>query len=161
MENWYLTYTKPKCEDAVATRLTGAGFMVLNPKVRERKYTRGKVVDALSPLFPCYVFVRFEKYRDFRLVRYTRGVKRVLSGEDGPAEIPVHVIDSITARMEDGCVRIRCAFTPGQAVIVKGGPFDGFTAIFEKEMSGMERVSVLLKAINVRLVMDRSMISSC
>lgn len=161
MENWFLTYTKPKCEDMVATRLSGAGFAVLNPKVRERKFSRGKVMEAVSPLFPSYVFVRFEKFRDYHLIRYTRGIKWVLAGEDGPAEISEGIIESITSRIEDGFVSIRPTFTPGQNVLVKGGPFEGFAAVFEREMSGMERVSVLLKAINVRLVIDRSMIAGC
>lgn len=161
MENWFLIYTKPKCEDAVSGKLSGAGFTVLNPKIRERKYARGKVVDAVSPLFPSYVFVRFEKYRDYHLIRYTRGVKWVLSSEDGPAEIPDKVVDSIVSRIEDGYVVIRSSFTHGQTVIIKGGPFEGFTAVFEKEMSGMERVCLLLKAINVRLVIDKSMVASC
>lgn len=161
MENWYLIYTKPRCEDMVAQKLGTAGFTVLNPKIKERKYTRGKVVEAVSPLFPSYLFARFEKFRDYHLIRYTRGIKWVLRGEEGPAEIPESVIESITSRIESGFVSIRTAFAPGQSVIIKGGPFDGFAAIFEREMSGVERVSILLKAINVRVVMDRSMISAC
>jgi len=161
MENWFLLYTKPRCEETVADKLTGAGFSVLNPLVRERKYSRGKVVEAVSPLFPNYVFAKFEKYRDYRLVRYTRGVKCVLSSEEGPAEIPEKVVDSIASRMENGFVRVQSSFTQGQTVIIKGGPFEGFTAVFEKQMSGMERVCLLLKAINVRLVIDRSMVSGC
>ncbi|CAG1066046.1 Transcription antitermination protein RfaH [uncultured bacterium] len=161
MENWYLIYTKPKCEDMVEGKLIGAGFTVLNAKVRERKFLRGKVMDAVSPLFPSYVFAKFEKFRDYHLIRYTRGVKWVLSSEEGPSEIPDRVVDSIVERIEDGFVKIRSSFTQGQNVIIKGGPFEGFTAVFEKEMSGMERVCLLLKAINVRLVIDRSMIAGC
>jgi len=161
MENWFLIYTKPKCEDTVAGKLDGAGFTVLNPKVKERKYARGKVVEAVSPLFPSYVFAKFEKFRDYHLVRYTRGVKWVLRSDEGPAEIPDKVVDAIIERIENGFVTIRSSFTQGQTVIIKGGPFEGFTAVFEKEMSGMERVCLLLKAINVRLVIDRSMISRC
>jgi transcriptional antiterminator RfaH len=161
MGNWYLIYTKPKCEDMVEGKLTGAGFTVLNPKVRERKYSRGRIIDAVSPLFPSYVFAKFQKYRDYHLIRYTRGVKWVLSSEEGPAEIPDRVVDSIVERIEDGFVKIRSSFNIGQDVVIKGGPFEGFTAVFEKEMSGMERVCLLLKAINVRLVIDRSMVAGC
>jgi len=161
MENWFLIYTKPTCEDAVESKLGGAGFTVLNPKVKERKYSRGKVVECVSPLFPSYVFAKFEKFRDYHLIRYTRGVKWVLRSEDGPAEIPDNVVNAIIERIEHGFVTIRKSFTQGQTVVIKGGPFEGFTAVFEKEMSGMERVCLLLKAINVRLVIDRSMISHC
>lgn len=161
MENWFLIYTKPKCEDTVESKLEGAGFTVLNPKVKERKYSRGKVVEVVSPLFPSYVFAKFDKFRDYHLIRYTRGVKWVLRSEEGPSEIPDKVVNAIIERTENGVVTIRSSYTQGQTVIIKGGPFEGFTAVFEKEMSGMERVCLLLKAINVRLVIDRSMISSC
>lgn len=161
MENWFLIYTKPKCEDTVESKLCGAGFTVLNPRVKERKYSRGKVVEVVSPLFPSYVFAKFDKFRDYHLIRYTRGVKWVLRSEEGPAEIPDKVVNTIIERIEDGFVTIRSSFNQGQTVIIKGGPFDGFTAVFEKEMSGMERVCLLLKAINVRLVIDRSMIAHC
>lgn len=161
MENWFLIYTKPKCEDTVESKLRGAGFTVLSPKVKERKYSRGKVVECVCPLFPSYVFAKFDKYRDYHLIRYTRGVKWVLRSEEGPAEIPDTVVNTIIERIEDGFVTIRKSFTQGQTVIIKGGPFEGFTAVFEKEMSGMERVCLLLKTINVRLVIDKSMVSSC
>lgn len=161
MQSWFLIYTKPRCEDNVETLLSGAGFEVLNPKIRERKLVRRKAADVVSPLFPCYVFARFDKIRDYHLVRYTRGVKWVLRNEDGPAEVQDPVVESILSRMENGVVLLRSAFTPGQEVLVMGGPFEGFGAIFEREMSGMERVSILLKTINVRLVIDRCMVAPC
>ncbi|HEY4707586.1 MAG TPA: transcription termination/antitermination NusG family protein [Thermodesulfobacteriota bacterium] len=156
-----MIYTKPRCEENVETMLSGAGFAVLNPKIRERKLVRGKAADVVSPMFPCYVFARFDKIRDYHLVRYTRGVKWVLRNEDGPAEVQDPVVESILSRMENGVVLLRSAFTPGQEVLVKGGPFEGFGAIFEREMSGMERVSILLKTINMRLVIDRCMVAPC
>jgi len=161
MQSWYLIYTKPKCEDNVEVLLTGAGFEVLNPKIQERKFTRRKAAEVISPLFPCYVFARFDKIRDYHLVRYTRGIKWVLRNENGPAEVQDSVVDSIYSRLENGVVLVRNTFMPGQEVLVKGGPFEGFGAIFEREMSGMERVSILIKTINVRLVIDRCMVTSC
>lgn len=158
---WYLIYTKPRCEDNVETMLTSAGFEVLNPKISERKYLRRRPAVVVSPLFPCYVFARFDKLRDYHMVKYTRGVKRVLCSDDGPAEISDGVVETIVSRMENGVITIKSPFNPGQAVFIRRGPFEGFTAIFEHEMSGMERVSILLKTINMRLVIDRCMISPC
>lgn len=161
MENWFLAYTKPKYEDMVATRLEGAGFSVLNPKLKERKLYRRKVTDVISPLFPCYLFVKFDSFRDYHLIRYTRGIKRLLSGDNGPAVVPQGIIDSIVSKMECGFIPLKQTFVPGEDVIVRSGPFEGFNAIFEKEMKGAERVSVLLRAINVRLVIDGCLIARC
>ncbi len=160
MKEWYLAYTKPKSEDNVAYRLTGAGFDVLNPKIKERRYCRRKMTDSISALFPCYLFVKFDSSTDYHLIRYTRGIKRVLMNDNGPAAVPQEIIDSITKRLTDGCVTIRPSFTPGQTVVIKGGPFEGLDAVFEKEMKSIERVSVLLRAINVRVVVDGRMLAN-
>lgn len=161
MKEWFLAYTKPRNEDNVSRRLTGAGFYVLNPKIKERKYYRRKITDIVSPLFPCYVFVEFDKYMDYHLISFTRGIKRVLGNDNGPAVVSREIIDSINGRITDGFVTVKQSFTPGEQVVIKGGPFEGLNAVFEKEMKGVERVSVLLKAMNVRMVVDGRMLSRC
>lgn len=153
-ENWFLAYTKPRSEDHVAYRLIDAGFEILNPKINERKYYRRKITDVITPLFPSYLFVKFDRIRDYHLIKYTRGIKCVLRNDDGPAPVPEPVIASIMNRMEHGVVSIKTHFTPGQTVRVKGGPFEGLEAVFEREMNGIERVSILFKAINIRIVVD-------
>lgn len=158
MRNWFLAYTKPKHEDMVSDRLSDAGFQTLNAKISERRFVRGRVSTVTSPLFPCYLFVSFDKLRDYHLIRYTRGIKRVLGNDGGPAEVDERIIDSITARMEGGVISIKPDFRPGEEVTILGGPFEGLTAIFEKELNGMERVSVLLKAMNIRMIVDGSLL---
>lgn len=161
MTSWFLAYTKQKCEDNVSFRLAEAGFDILNPKVKERRLLKRKVSDVTSPLFPCYVFVKFDKMRDYHLIRYTRGIKWVLRNDAGPAEVDEKIVDSIICRMENGVITLKSILRPGDAVTIKGGPFEGFDAVFESEMNGAERVSILLKAINLRIIVDRGMVSSC
>ena len=50
--NWYVIYTKPKCEDSTALQLRNAGIETLNPKIRTKKYIRGKYITVIEPLFP-------------------------------------------------------------------------------------------------------------
>src|SRR3990172_3100445 len=146
MSDWYLIYTKPKNEDSVCCKFANCGFDVFNPKMKERKYIRRKIQQVISPLFPCYIFVKFDLLKDYRLVKYTRGVKRVVGTGDSPIRVPLEVVDSIRVRMEEG-------------VVIKEGPFQGFEAIFEKEMKGAERVSILLKAIDARVIVNGAAIS--
>lgn len=161
MDNWYIIYTKPKNEDGVSKKFVDKGFDVLNPKYNERKCVRGKLQEVASHFFPCYIFVRFNLLKDYRLVKYTRGVKRVVGGNT-PAAVPDEIIGSIRDRMEDGLVSIRSrGFDEGEEVFIKGGPFEGLNAIFEKEISGSERVSILLKAINARVVVDSAFLERC
>lgn len=158
MKSWFLVYTKPKHEEMVSGRLSDAGFQTLNAKISERKFSRGRISEVTSPLFPCYLFVNFDKLRHYHLIRYTRGIKRVLGNDSGPAEVDERIIESITARMDNGVISVKPVFRPGEEVTILAGPFEGLSAVFEKELNGMERVSVLLKAMNIRMVVDGSLL---
>lgn len=157
--NWFLLYTKPRHEDQVVHRLSDAGFQTLNPKLKEKKYYRRKLTEIVSPLFPAYVFARFDKLRDYHLIKFTRGVKWVLMNDNGPAEVGDDIVSSIVDRMNGGVITISKSFSNGDIVSIEGGPFEGITAVFERELNGIERVSVLLKAINVRVVIDGRMLT--
>ncbi|MBI2413917.1 MAG: hypothetical protein HYV24_12005 [Deltaproteobacteria bacterium] len=157
---WYLVYTKPRNEDALEKKFLDAGLEVLNPKVKERKYVRRRVTEAVSPLFPCYVFVKFDVFRNYRFVKYARGVKKLVGFENCPTPVSDGIISSIEERTEGGFVAIRKdMFRAGDAVHIKAGPLSGFDAIFEREVKDTERVSILLKAVNARVVVDQALLS--
>ena len=159
MDNWYLVYTKPKNEDMVSHKFIDAGFQVLNPKLKERKVYRRKLQDIVSPLFPCYVFVKFDSSRDYHLVKYSRGVKNIVGPPGKPSRVPDEIIASISGSMQEGVVTIKPQeFKHGEEIIIKAGPFEGFNAIFDKEMKGNDRVTILLGAINARTIVDRALI---
>jgi transcription elongation factor/antiterminator RfaH len=155
MLNWYLIYTKPKKEDIVSHKLILAGFSVLNSKIKERKCYRKRVREVISSLFPCYIFVKFDNPRDLRFIKYTRGVKRIVGTDNTPTIVSQQIINSINRRMEEGIITIGPPdFKSGEEVVIKDGPFQGFEAVFERKFKGSERVSILLKAINARFVVD-------
>lgn len=159
MLNWFLIYTKPRCEDSVSGKFVENGFEVLNPKIEERRYIRRKLQDVVSSLFPCYIFVRFDNPNDYRLIKYTRGVKSVVGPESIPSAVPEDIISKIRERMDGGLIRIQPgSFIHGEDVSIQAGPFEGLEAVFEKELKGSERVSILLKAVNARVVVDASIL---
>ena len=157
---WHLVYTKPKNEDLVASKLQSAGFEILNSKLRERRYVRRKLQNVVSSLFPCYIFAKFCNSYDYRLVNYTRGVRSIVGNGRSPAVVPDEIISAIRAREEQGVVTVRPQkFQPGEEVLIKGGPFQDVEAIFQMELKGMERVSILIKSINARMVLDGSVLT--
>src|SRR3989338_6903718 len=159
MMNWYLIYTKPRSEDDITKKITNRGLEVFNTKLKERRFIRRKLQDVVSPLFPCYVFARFDNLTDYTLIKYTRGVKKVVGIDNAPTIVSEEIITSIRNRIENGVVAVKPQFHPGEGVLVKAGPFEGLDAIFEKELKGLERVSILLKTINARLVVDSAILS--
>jgi len=160
MHSWFLIYSKPRNEDIVSQKLCDAGFEVLNPKLKERKYVRRKLQDVVSPLFPCYIFVKFDFPGDFRTIKYTRGVRSIVGSGNVPSTVPNEIVDSITNNMEDGLIkRNQPELKKGEKVIIKEGPFEGFEAVFEKNLKGTERVTVLLNAINARVIVDGALLA--
>ena len=159
MFNWFLIYTKPRCEESVSGKFVENGFEVLNPRIAERRFIRRKLQDVVSSLFPCYIFVRFDCPRDYRLIKYTRGVKSIVGPENIPSAVPEDIIAQIRERMAGGVIHIQPgSFTSGEDVSIQAGPLEGLEAVFEKELKGSERVSILLKAVNARVVVDASIL---
>lgn len=158
---WYLLYTKARHEDQVASRLSQAGYEVLNPKLQERRFYRGKPQNVVSPLFPRYLFVRLDYGRDFRNAKYTRGVVHIVGTSQAPTVVDETIIETIRSRLlEDGhAILPPPDLRPGDEVEIHGGPFAGLSGVFVKPMKGVERVSVLLRAIHARVEVDVAYLS--
>ncbi len=155
---WYAIYTKPRNEDIIAYRLKGIGIDVLNPKLKSKKYQRNKLSEVIEPLFPCYLFAHFDsKY--FHMISYTRGVKYIV-GKSNPIVVPDEIADTLKEQMEEGNVIVikPQRLEKGNRVLIKEGPFKDFYGIFERETRGLERVMILLEAINCRLEIDSCLV---
>lgn len=143
MKRWYVINTKPKKESQVQKLFEEGGFTVYCPK-----YVREKSV---TPFFPGYAFLRFEFPEDYRLVKYTRGVKRVVGNDAGPTPIPEAVVDGIKARERDGLIvfeRYGQEPSVGDEIEVVEGPLKGLKGIFRKEVGDHERVMILLNYVS-------------
>ena len=112
---------------------------------------RRRLKVTLSPLFPCYLFARFDLRRDYFTVKYTAGVHGLVSAGREPLAVPAAIVEDLRQRGSDGAVELpRKAFGRGERVKVVGGPFRGFDAIFERYLSSSERVAILLEAIQAQ-----------
>lgn len=150
--NWYAIYTKPKQEDAVAAQLQARAIEVLNPKSRFKDYRGGRLTEINEPLFPCYVFAKFEWNNSLRLVNYTKGVKYVV-GKNNPIAVPTTIITTIKENLqEDNVVLVKPDhLEKGDRIVIRAGAFKDFYGIFERATKGFERVVILLDALCYRL----------
>jgi transcription antitermination factor NusG len=143
MKNWFVLNTKPKKEFHVEKIFTEAGFEIYNPKYRQD--------DRVKPFFSGYEFIQFEYPSDYRLVRYTRGVKKVVGNRDGPIPIPEGVIDQIKGREENGLIELlKYGEEPavGDEIEVVEGPLKGLRGVFKRELTERERVLILLNYVS-------------
>ena len=148
---WYVVFTKTNEEDRAEQNLAAWGLDVFNPRVRkqQRNEFSGKVISFSRPLFPRYVFVRFDAETLLHKVSNTRGVQRVLSIDYAPISVDDEIVAFIQSRVsEDGFVKLDEPFQRGDEVQIKDGSLKGINGVFDRTMKDKSRVMILLNSIN-------------
>jgi transcriptional antiterminator RfaH len=147
---WFVVRSKPGDEARVVNNLSNQGLETLLPLIEEGRFTGGKWVKRIRPLFPNYLFARFSLGSHFAKVRWTRGVQKVLGTREGPVPISEGVVRIIRERMgEDRLVKLEDDLEEGSRVKVTEGPFKDLLGVFQKKMSDKGRVRILLDLVGV------------
>ncbi len=153
--NWYVIQTKPKKEGEAASYLSLNGIEVFNPLMETFRLRNGRMNKELHPLFPSYIFGKFDIDLNYNLVRWARGVKKILGF--GGEFIPVseEVVELIKKRTDgNGVVKRNSHFKPNDLVRFKSGPLKDLLGIFERWVSDSERVRILLNLIGYQPIVE-------
>ena len=147
---WYAVSTKPHQEKQAEAHIKQWGIECLLPLLKVSKIIRRTRKTVIAPLFPGYLFARFDLDRHYRAVSYATGVRKVVEFGSGPVELDTAMIDAIKERLIDGYVTPHQeSFKAGQVVQIKGGPLAGLEAVFMREMTDRNRVLVLLNTLGL------------
>jgi len=148
MNLWYVIQTKPGKERDASAYLSDKGLETLSPLMETFSMRNGKITKENKPLFPGYMFGKFALDSNYSLVRWARGVKKVLSFGGYPVPISGSVVELIRAKTDTaGVVRTTHSFTPNDVIRVKAGPLKDLLGIFERWMPDQERVRILLSLV--------------
>ncbi len=146
--NWYLIQTKRGKERCVHDQLGAIVPQVFLPMLRARLLRRGRGEWGALPLFPSYLFAKFNLHERYFDVKYLPGVADVVSAGHEPIPVPPMVVDEIKRRGVEGMVEAKeDALKKDDYVRVIEGPFRGFEAIFERYVSSAQRVAILLSTV--------------
>jgi transcriptional antiterminator RfaH len=148
---WYLVQTHPRQEERAESNLKSFGIQTLVPmfKDRRRNFYTGKVTLQAKPLFPSYIFAKFIANDQYQKVRYTRGIRRLVSFGSSPTAVDEEIIAMIQSRIsEDGFVRLDEYLKPGDKVVIKDGPLRTLAGVFEQVMNSADRIRVLLLTVS-------------
>jgi transcriptional antiterminator RfaH len=159
---WYLVRTKQYKERWVQENLGPIVDDSFLPIARTQINRWGRRIETLAPLFPSYLFVRFDLLKGFYKVQRTLGVIGLVCTGMEPAEVDPAIIAEIRSRSNNGVVEIKGRdLRPGESVFITGGPLCGLEAVFESYMSGTERVAVLLASVraHVRVVLPAAQVA--
>ena len=145
---WYVIQTKPKKEKEAESYLAPKGVEIFSPLLETFSFMNGRMQETVKPLFPNYIFGKFDLEQNYPLVRWGRGVKTVLGFGGYPVPVAEEVIETIRRRTgTDGIVRRRNRFEANDVVRVTAGPMKELLGIFERYISDGERVRILLNLI--------------
>ena len=150
MINWYAAYCRYGSESHAEERLNWQGFETYLPMFKKKFIGVKRAYYEPRPLFPTYVFVRFDIDRNgWRDILSTGGVRGLVANGHGelPVALPERAIIQLKAREHGGYVTFedRPKFHNGQWVRVIDGLFVGKLAKIDL-LSESERIQILLDA---------------
>lgn len=145
---WYVIQTKPTLEATVAQHLVNARFETFLPRIRAMVRGSKRPVSRVKSLFPSYLFAHLD-LRDpnlYRMIKYTRGVRKILGDGIVPVPVPDEMIEIIRGRIGvDGVIEQKLTMKKGDTVRIRGGLFRDLIGILDKPVSAAGRVRVLLQ----------------
>lgn len=153
---WYAVQTRPKHEKAVSAALKGKGYEQFLPLYQRWHRSSGRLESALLPLFPGYVFCRFDQFHRLPIL-ITPGVFSVVSRGRVPEAIPEEEIAGIRTSCSSGLPVSPWPYLErGEVVRVELGPLRGLEGIFLCE-KGSNRlvISIDLLKRSVAVEVDR------
>lgn len=127
------------------------GVDVYLPLFEKKQKKNKKKVEVVAPLFPGYLFVKFEFRKFYQKVRYTRGVKTILGNKECLWVIDEEKIKDIKNREENGLVKLKLTreeISPGDRIIIDEGDFDGWEGIFYEDLPDEKRAIIMLTNVN-------------
>ena len=149
MEKWYAVMAKPRQEQTSTSFLEQAGIETYYPEVNECFSLKGRRCVRRTGLFPGYFFARFDYDKQYRTVSYCRGVRKIVTFGQAPAEVEPDLLDDIRRRLsQQDMIPIISRLTHGEVVRISHGPLAGVEGVFDSCLSGKERVVVLLRALS-------------
>ena len=151
ISQWYVVHTKSRQEERVNSNLRAWGVETLHPKVRKRRYNQftGAPLHITQPLFPRYIFAKFNAAKQLSKIWFTRGVHDVVCFGGNPISVDDDIIQILKSRIdESGFVNTGDELKRGDKVVIKAGPMRNFIGIFERELKASERIVILLTSIN-------------
>jgi len=154
---WYALAVKPRHDKAVSRTLDSKGYETLVPLYRKRHKYAARVKESELPLFPGYVFCRFDPLCRLPILA-TPGVLQILG--IGRVPMPVDEVEMASLQM---ALRLQLSARPvpflqtGQRVRITEGSLAGIAGVIMSQKPCLRLVlSVTLLSRSVLLEIDHA-----
>jgi transcription antitermination factor NusG len=127
--SWYALHIKSNFERVAATILEGKNLEVYLPTYRRRRRWSDRTKEIDCPLFPGYVFCRFDVNSRLPILT-TSGVLSIVGNGRTPAPIAEPEIEAVQAVTKSGRISMPWPFLrTGQRVVIRKGALAGLEGI--------------------------------
>lgn len=150
---WYVAETNVRGEAQAQRNLEQQGFTSFCPRFRKQRRHARRVDHLMTPVFPGYLFVRFDRQRDsWHAINGTLGVRRLVGGSASrPQPMPEQAMAALLERCRGDLIDgLFAELAPGQPVRLISGPFANALAEVER-LDSRGRVHVLLDMLGGKL----------
>ncbi len=146
---WYLLQCKPLQQARAEQNLQQQGFHFFAPLHRVQKLRRGKVQVQDEALFPGYVFIQLHEQSNWRSLRATKGVSRLVAFGERPLAVPDALIAALQQRLAEHGDTPQALYKKGDRVLITEGCFRHIEAIVQA-VTPEQRIVVLLNILNTQ-----------
>jgi transcription antitermination factor NusG len=153
---WFGLRTKSNHEKIAATVLSGKGYEQYLPTYKARRRWSDRDVITDRPLFPGYVFCRFDPKARLPILT-TPGVVSVIGFGSEPAPIDESEIEAVQAVLRSGLGAEPCPFLrEGQKIRIRSGALMGVEGILTKKKNEWRMiVSIEMLQRSIAVEIDR------
>jgi transcription antitermination factor NusG len=128
---WYALHVRTRYEKTVSTVLRNKGFEEFLPLYQSRRQWTQRIAEIDLPLFPGYVFCRFEPAERRVPIVTTPGVIGIVGFGGKPVALDDGEIEAIHRVLKTGVAAEPWKYTPsGQRVRIQHGALAGLEGIF-------------------------------
>jgi transcription antitermination factor NusG len=153
---WYALRVKPRFEKMVSCGLRGKGYDEFLPLSHSQRKHNGRTRTVDLPLFPGYLFCRFDAKKRLPIMT-SPGVLYVVTQGDKLAPVRDEDIASVRIALESGLPVASHQYLPGNRVRVLAGPLTGVEGVVTR-VTGKCRVVIsvemLMQSVSVDIAAD-------
>ena len=127
---WYALRVQSNFESLVSTSLRGKGYEEFLPKYRSRRRWSDRIKELDLPLFPGYLFCRFDVHDRLLPILTTPGVICIVGAGRTPIPVSDGEITAVQAVIRSGLPVLPWpCLTVGSRVLIERGPLAGIEGI--------------------------------
>lgn len=152
--SWYAIQVRPKFERIVSQGLSGKGYEEYLPLYRSQRRWSDRIKELELPLFPHYLFCRFDIESRLPIIM-TPGVVSIVGAGKTPIAVSEQEIETVKAVVRSGhLVEPWPNLVVGSTVVIEKGPLKGLEGVavdIKKKYRLFIAVPILQRSVSVEI----------